>query len=115
MLNRPLQPRAFLPLDRLPFVSASMDSRALRLRKDSSRWILDSSPKADMTEYLALQMEQSVSPELFTALFSKDHRAEEDYMAGLAVLADFYVDSAAPLHLVWRKMTWWRSNWQTWI
>ena len=79
----------------MPFVSASMDSRAVRLKRDTSRWILDSSPKADMTEYLALQMEQSVSAELFTALFSKDHRAEEDFMAGLALLVDFYDDSAS--------------------
>ena len=79
---------------RMPFVSSSIDLRAARLKRDSARWILEASPKPDITEYLATQMEQTVAPELFTSLFSKDHRAEEDFMAGLATLSEFYADAS---------------------
>ncbi len=41
-----------------------------------------------------------MSPEIFALLFSKDHRAEEDYMAGLTTMADFYRDDAESLFKV---------------
>ena len=40
-------------------------------------------------------MEPNTSPEIFSQLFSKDHRAEEDYMSGLTTLAEFF-DRTAP-------------------
>ena len=46
-------------------------------------------------EYLAAQMEPHTSSETFSLLFSKDHRAEEDFIAGLLIIADFYENGAA--------------------
>jgi len=51
--------------------------------------------RTDLTEYLSHQMEHHATPELFSLLFSKDHRAEEDHMAALSILSEFY-DSRAP-------------------
>lgn len=77
-----------------PFVTSSLESRTARQKKDAVRWVLESSPKPELTEYLQSQMEQHVTPELFAQLFSKDRRAEEDFMAALSGLADFYSDKA---------------------
>ena len=79
----------------VPFVTSSMEARSTRIKRDAGRWILDNSPKAEMIDYLAAQMETHTSPEMLTLLFSKDHRAEEDYMAGLSIIAEFYDDVAA--------------------
>jgi cytoskeleton-associated protein 5 len=73
-----------------PFVTAAPEPRLARLKKDSVKWILDTSPKNDLAEYLSIQMEPHTSPELFSQLFSKDHRAEEDFMAALVIISDFY-------------------------
>jgi cytoskeleton-associated protein 5 len=78
-----------------PFITTAPEPRLARQKKDSNRWILEASPKADLTEYLQSQMEPHVVPELFTQLFSKDHRAEEDYMAALSSLSESYSDKAA--------------------
>ena len=80
-----------------PLSSANPDARLLRLKRDATRWVLDPSPhpKTDLSEYLAQQMELNVSPETYAQLFSKDHRAEEDFMAALTSIADFYSDQAA--------------------
>ena len=77
-----------------PFTSTAMEARAARLKRDTTRWILDAQSK-ELPEYLAAQMEPNASPEIFAQLFSKDHRAEEDYMAALTTLADFF-DRGAP-------------------
>ncbi|WVQ71997.1 hypothetical protein IAR50_001541 [Cryptococcus sp. DSM 104548] len=76
----------------VPFVTYNADARAARLKKDSMRWVLDPSPKAsaDLTEYLQHQIEPHAAPELFALLFSKDHRAEEDYMSGLTMIRELY-------------------------
>lgn len=79
----------------LPFVSSGPEARAARLKKDPMRWTLDPSPKADLAEYLLSQMGPVASPDFFNQLFSKDHRAEEDYMVALSTLADLYDPSAA--------------------
>ncbi|EIW68411.1 hypothetical protein TREMEDRAFT_71988 [Tremella mesenterica DSM 1558] len=78
-----------------PFIFSNSDLRAMRVKKDSSRWTLEPSPKSDLSEYLQVQMEATVSPELLALLFSKDHRAEEDYMAGLSQITEFYSGKAA--------------------
>lgn len=49
-----------------------------------------------MYDYLHAQMEPHVNPDIPTLLFSKDHRAEEDFMAALAVLAEFYDAETSP-------------------
>lgn len=74
----------------LPFVTSSPDAKANRLKRDGARWMLEASARNDTLEYLAHQMEPHASADIFTLLFSKDHRAEEDFMTGLAVIAEFY-------------------------
>ena len=77
-----------------PFTTTSSDARAARVKKDAVKWILDASSRRELSEYLAIQMEPHTSPELFALLFSKDHRAEEDFMTGLTTLAEFYDNGA---------------------
>lgn len=79
----------------IPFLSDAPEPRGMRLKKDATRWLLEASPKGDLTDYLSIQMEHHALPELFSQLFSKDHRAEEDFMAALTTLADFYDSGAA--------------------
>ncbi|OCF75746.1 microtubule Associated protein [Kwoniella mangroviensis CBS 8886] len=81
----------------IPFLHNDSAPRTTRLKRDATRWVLDPSPKAssDLSEYLQHQMEPQISPELFSLLFSKDHRAEEDYMAGLSMMSDCYDVTAA--------------------
>lgn len=74
----------------LPFVTSSPDAKANRLKRDAARWMLEAGARSDTLEYLAHQMEPHTSADIFTLLFSKDHRAEEDFMTGLAVIAEFY-------------------------
>lgn len=76
----------------IPFLNSASEGRAARLKRDTARWVLDPSPKAsaDLYEYLHHQMESQVAPELLSLLFSKDHRAEEDFMAGLAMIRELY-------------------------
>lgn len=78
----------------IPFTSTAIEARAARVKRDATRWILDTQNK-DLPEYLMNQMEPHTAPEIFAQLFSKDHRAEEDYMAGTTHLADFF-DRTAP-------------------
>lgn len=77
-----------------PFVSTAIEARTARLKRDTTRWVLDAQSK-DLAEYLAAQMEPHASTEIFAQLFSKDHRAEEDYMAALTTFAEFF-DRTAP-------------------
>jgi len=78
----------------IPFVSTTIEARTARLKRDTTRWILDPHSR-ELPDYLAAQMEPNTSPEIFSQLFSKDHRAEEDYMSGLTTLAEFF-DRTAP-------------------
>lgn len=78
-----------------PFLAGAAESRSARLKKDSARWTLEASPKHDLFDYLAQQMEPHTSPEAFALLFSKDHRAEEDFMVALSLVADFYDENAS--------------------
>lgn len=84
----------------LPFVHASPEARTQRLKRDAARWSLDTAARADALEYLHQQMEGHASPEVLSQLFSKDHRSEEDFMAALTVVADFYdVDASGSFGL----------------
>ena len=80
-----------------PFITSSPDARIARLKRDATRWILDAASKGNLFEYLAAQMESHTSPEALSLLFSKDHRAEEDFMAGLTIISEFFVGDAASL------------------
>lgn len=79
----------------IPFVTSASDARIHRLKRDVARWNLDAAARNDMLEYLQPQMEPHASSDIFTLLFSKDHRAEEDFMAALAVIAEFYDEETA--------------------
>jgi cytoskeleton-associated protein 5 len=81
----------------VPFQSDAPEPRAMRLKKDSTKWILEIGGRTDLTEYLSHQMEHHASPELYSLLFSKDHRAEEDHMAALSMLTEFYDYRAASI------------------
>lgn len=78
----------------IPFTTSATEARPARLRRDATRWILDPQNK-ELPEYLMNQMEPNTAPEIFAQLFSKDHRAEEDFITGLSQLAEFY-DRTAP-------------------
>lgn len=80
----------------LPFLTSAPEPRLQRLKRDASRWSLEAAARADSLEYLYTQMEPHTSPDIFTLLFSKDHKAEEDFMASLAVIAEFYDAETAP-------------------
>lgn len=79
----------------IPFTTSDSAPRAARLKRDAARWILEPSPKSDLLDYLHGQMEAHTSSEMYALLFSKDHRAEEDYMAALSTMAEFYDEMAA--------------------
>ncbi|WVQ79695.1 hypothetical protein IAT38_001795 [Cryptococcus sp. DSM 104549] len=76
----------------IPFITFTPEARAARLKRDTTRWVLDPSPKAsaDLYEYLQHQGEPHIAPELFALMFSKDHRAEEDYMAALSMMSELF-------------------------
>ncbi|WVF67597.1 hypothetical protein IAT40_002355 [Kwoniella sp. CBS 6097] len=88
---------ALAPSRVIPFITSDLAPRTTRLKRDTARWVLDASSKTttDLNEYLHHQMEPHVAPELLSLLFSKDHRAEEDFMAGLSMIAEFYDDSTS--------------------
>ncbi|KAL1407788.1 hypothetical protein Q8F55_007223 [Vanrija albida] len=80
----------------LPFLTSAPEPRLQRLKRDAGRWSLEAAARADSLEYLYTQMEPHTSPDIFTLLFSKDHKAEEDFMASLAVIAEFYDAETSP-------------------
>lgn len=80
----------------IPFVTSAPDARIHRLKRDAARWNLEAASRNDMLEYLQPQMEPHASSDIFTLLFSKDHRAEEDFMAALAVISEFYDAETSP-------------------
>ncbi|KAL7422401.1 hypothetical protein Q5752_003047 [Cryptotrichosporon argae] len=82
----------------VPFTISALEPRAARLKKDSVRWHLafEAAGRADALDYLHTQMEAAhVAPEFMAQLWSKDHKAEEDFMAAVATFADFYDAAAA--------------------
>ena len=78
-----------------PFITTATEARTGRLKRDTTRWILDPVQSKDLSDYLSAQMEPHVLPEIFAQLFSKDHRAEEDYIAALTAFAEFFDRTAS--------------------
>ncbi len=74
----------------IPFTASDPNARARRLKHDATRWSLDPGNRADALEYLQQQMEPATSSDICHLMFSKDHRAEEDFMTALAVVAEFF-------------------------
>lgn len=73
-----------------PFKSTDGQPKQIRQSKDvgSSKWVVEGLPRPEQIELLFGQMAPHTSAELLAQLFSKDHNAERDYVAGLASLDD---------------------------
>lgn len=82
--------------DTFPFIGTSQDPKRARLAKDAGRWIIESGPsRKDLAEVLQHQMEPYASRELVALLFSHDHNAINDHIAGLNMICDCYNSTAA--------------------
>lgn len=74
-----------------PFHSFNMEAKKARLAKDAGRFIIEAGPvRKDLTDFLHHQMEPHASRELLALLFSHDHNAVNDHVAGLSMLCGFY-------------------------
>lgn len=74
-----------------PFIGASLDAKKARLAKDAQKWINEAGPtRKDLAELLQHQMEPQATKELVSLLFSHDHNAVNDHVAGLSVMYEFY-------------------------
>jgi len=75
----------------LPFVSMSSNAKQLRCTKDATRWVNEGGPlRKDLLDLLQVQMEPHASKDLVTRLFSHDHNAINDFIAGQSMIIDFY-------------------------
>jgi cytoskeleton-associated protein 5 len=73
------------------FHGMNQEAKKVRLNKDAQKWINESGPtRKDLAELLQSQMEPHCSKDLIAHLFSHDHNAINDYMAGLTMICDFY-------------------------
>ena len=71
--------------------SANFEAKKSRLAKDTGRWINEGgTTRKDLAELLQHQMEPHVSKELVSLLFSHDHNAVNDHVAGMAKIVDLY-------------------------
>ncbi|KAI6036614.1 microtubule associated protein [Pisolithus microcarpus] len=62
-----------------------------RLAKDGQKWINESGPtRKDLADLLQHQMDPHTSKDLVTQLFSHDHNAVNDHVAGLSIIHDFF-------------------------
>ncbi|KAJ3826276.1 microtubule associated protein [Lentinula raphanica] len=75
----------------LPFFSSNIDARKPRCNRDPGRWINESGPtRKDLADLLCSQMEPHASKEVLSRLFSHDHSAINDHIAGIGMLCDMY-------------------------
>jgi cytoskeleton-associated protein 5 len=74
-----------------PFTTSNPDAKRNRLSKDAGRWTIESGPvRKDLADFLQTQMEPHVSRDISQSLFSHDHNAVNDWIAGMTVIADCY-------------------------
>jgi cytoskeleton-associated protein 5 len=74
-----------------PFIGSNLEIKKARLAKDSGRWIIEGLPvRKELIEALHSQMDGRVSPYLLTLLFSSDHNAIGDFIAGMNTVVDCY-------------------------
>lgn len=80
-----------------PFRSSDPNPKILRHKKEtgSMRWTVDGTPRADQVDWLAAQMAPQTSASLHAQLFSTDHSAERDFIAGLTAIDECARDPAA--------------------
>ncbi|KAJ3744640.1 microtubule associated protein [Lentinula detonsa] len=75
----------------LPFLSSNVDARKVRCNRDPGRWINEGGPtRKDLADLLCSQMEPHASKEVVSRLFSHDHSAINDHIAGIGMLCDMY-------------------------
>ena len=78
------------------FTNMNMNSKNARLAKDGTRWVNEAGPtKKDLADLLQHQMEPHSSPDLVAQLFSHDHSAVNDHVAGMGQIVDFYAELMA--------------------
>lgn len=71
--------------------SANFEAKKARLTKDVGRWVNEGgTTRKDLAELLQHQMEPHASKELISLLFSHDHSAVNDHVAGMAKIVDLY-------------------------
>jgi cytoskeleton-associated protein 5 len=76
----------------MPFSGSNPDTKKARL-KDAQKWINEGgTTRKDLAESLNHQMEPYASKELLALLFSRDHNAVNDHVAGLTMIHDFYTN-----------------------
>ena len=79
-----------------PFTGANNDAKRSRLLKDANRWAIESGlGRKDLADVLLTQMEGHVTRELLGMLFSHDHNAVNDHIAGLTSVCDAFATSSA--------------------
>lgn len=73
-----------------PFRTSDPHLKTVRSSKEtgSLRWVVENLPRPDQIEALLQQMNPVTSTELLGQLFSTDHNAERDYVAGLTTLTE---------------------------
>ncbi|GAA5872661.1 hypothetical protein JCM3774_001877 [Rhodotorula dairenensis] len=80
-----------------PFRNADPSQKSLREKKETGamKWTIDGPPRQDQVDWLANQMAPQISPSLHAQLFSTDHSAERDFLAGLSVIDECTRDPAS--------------------
>lgn len=74
-----------------PFIGSNLEIKKGRLAKDGNRWVIEGLPvRRELVEALHSQMDGRVSPHLLSLLFSGDHNAINDFMAGMTNIVDCY-------------------------
>ncbi|KAK0210718.1 microtubule associated protein [Desarmillaria ectypa] len=90
-LARPPVAQALPPPTSLPLFGTNLDSRKTRCGKDSHKWVNEGGPtRKDLAELLQNQMESHATKELIGRLFSHDHNAINDHVAGLTMMCELY-------------------------
>ena len=76
--------------------AANFEAKKARLAKDAGRWINEGgTTRKDLAELLQHQLEPHSSKELVSLLFSHDHNAVNDHVAGMAKIIDLYSSALA--------------------
>lgn len=79
-----------------PFTSTNPDAKKARLAKDAGRWVIEGGPvRKDLADFLQSQYENHASGDVSTLLFSHEHNAVNDWVAGMTALADCYTNTLA--------------------
>ncbi|KAI0695900.1 ARM repeat-containing protein [Cytidiella melzeri] len=84
------KPPTTLVTSNTPFSGSNIEAKKARL-KDAQKWVNEGgATRKDLAESLNHQMEPYASKELLALLFSHDHNAVNDHVAGLSMIYNFY-------------------------